>query len=454
MMTDDTIAAIATANGASGIAIIRVSGPQALAVADQIFQCKGARPSERQTHTIVWGRVMDADQLVDEALLLIMRAPHSYTGEDVVEFQCHGGAVTSKLVLRAALQAGARAAEAGEFTYRAFINGRMDLVQAEAVNDLIHSRSERAAKLAVEQLEGHLSRQFTGLYQRMVGVAADLEATLDFPDDELPPTVLPKIAEEISAIIASISALLASWQDGHRLREGLTVVIAGRPNVGKSSLLNALLGKERAIVSHEPGTTRDFIEEMFVVDGIPLRLIDTAGLRETSCSIEQEGVRRTRDQLKKADLYLYLLEASQPVHADDLANIAQLPDQRCLIVLNKIDLGKSADLCAFEGRPTVETSVLHSIGIDDIMKSLKTMIGTILRYESIPESVISERHYRILNKARHTLKDGLTAASDPARQVIAAHHVRQAMDLIGTITGNSATDDILSAIFSKFCVGK
>lgn len=454
MMTDDTIAAIATANGAGGIAIIRVSGPQALAIADQIFLCKGARPSARDTHTIAWGRVMEAGQLVDEALLLIMRAPHSYTGEDVVEFQCHGGAVTPKWVLRAALQAGARAAEAGEFTYRAFINGRMDLVQAESVNDLIHSRSERAARLALEQMEGHLSRQFTGLYQRMVGVAADLEATLDFPDDELPPTVLPKIAEEISAVVASISALLASWQDGHRLREGLTVVIAGRPNVGKSSLLNALLGKERAIVSHEPGTTRDFIEEMFVVDGMPLRLIDTAGLRETSCSIEQEGVRRTRDQLKKADLYLYLLDASQPVHAEDLANIAQLPDQRCLIVLNKIDLGNNGDQRALTGRPIIEASALHLTGIECITNALKSLIGSVINYESIPASVISERHYHILNKARHALKDGLASVQDSTDQVIAAHHIRQAIDLIGAITGNSATEDILSAIFSKFCVGK
>lgn len=454
MMTDDTIAAIATAAGESGIAIVRVSGPQALIIADQLFHCNGARPSARATHTIVWGRVMDAGQLVDEALLLIMRAPHSYTGEDIVEFQCHGGTVTPQWVLRAVLQAGARAAEAGEFTYRAFINGRMDLVQAESVNDLIHSRSERAARLALEQMEGHLSRQFTSLYQRMVVVAADLEATLDFPDDELPPTVLPKITDEISAIIMSINVLLANWQDGHRLREGLTVVIAGRPNVGKSSLLNALLGKERAIVSHEPGTTRDFIEEMFVVDGIPLRLIDTAGLRETSCSIEQEGVRRARDQLKKADLYLYLIDASQPIHAEDLTNIAQLPNQRCLIVLNKIDLGKNADLRMLEGRPKVEVSILQYNGIKYIIENIKKLLISLIKYESIPSTVISERHYHSLNKARHALKDGLDSIQDQADQVIAAHHIRQAIDQIGVITGNSATEDILSAIFSKFCVGK
>lgn len=454
MMTADTIAAIATANGESGVAIIRVSGPQALAVADLVFRCKGLPPSQRPTHTISWGHVRDAGRTVDEALLLIMRAPHSYTCEDVVEFQCHGGAITPKQVLRAVLQAGARTAEPGEFTYRAFLNGRMDLVQAESVNDLIRSRSDRAARLALEQMEGRLSRQFTTLYQRMVAVAADLEATLDFPDDELPPAVLPEIARETAAIITQVSELLAHWQDGHRLREGLTVVIAGRPNAGKSSLLNALLGKERAIVSHEPGTTRDFIEELYVVDGIPLRLIDTAGLRETASAIEQEGVRRTRDQLKKADLYIYLLDASQPLHADDLANLAPWPRERCLVVLNKIDLGDRTLKAPLQGRATVATSILQNIGIENVVSSLKTLMGKIINVEALPDAVISERHYHHLNKARHELIDAIASIKDNADQLIAAHHLRRALDLVGEITGSTATDDILSAIFSKFCVGK
>ena len=454
MITADTIAAIATANGESGVAIIRVSGPQALAVADLVFRCTGLPPSQRPTHTITWGHIRDAGRTVDEALLLIMRAPHSYTCEDVVEFQCHGGAVTPKQVLRAVLQVGARTAEPGEFTYRAFLNGRMDLVQAESVNDLIRSRSDRAARLALEQMEGRLSRQFTNLYQRMVAVAADLEATLDFPDDELPPAVLPEIARETSAIITQISELLVHWQDGHRLREGLTVVIAGRPNAGKSSLLNALLGKERAIVSHEPGTTRDFIEELYVVDGIPLRLIDTAGLRESASAVEQEGVRRTRDQLKKADLYIYLMDASQPIHADDLANLAPLPRDRCLVVLNKIDLGHQAQKEPLEGLATVATSILQDIGIECVVISLKGLIGKIINVEALPESVISERHYHHLNKARHELITCLAAIKENAEQLIAAHHMRRAIDLVVALTGSTATEDILTAIFSKFCVGK
>ncbi|MCX7007836.1 MAG: tRNA uridine-5-carboxymethylaminomethyl(34) synthesis GTPase MnmE [Kiritimatiellaeota bacterium] len=454
MMTDDTIAAIATASGEGGIAIIRISGPQALAVADRIFRCQGAPPSQRPTHTITWGHIDDQNQPVDEGLLLIMRAPQSYTREDVVELQCHGGSVTPRQVLRAALQAGARMAEPGEFTCRAFLNGRIDLVQAESVNDLIRSRTDRAVCLAMEQMEGRLSRQFNAIYQYLVSIAADLEATLDFPDDELPPSVLPEIAKRIGDVITQIGEMLKHWQDGHRLREGLTVVIAGRPNVGKSSLLNALLGKERAIVSHEPGTTRDFIEELYLVDGIQLRLIDTAGLRETACTIEQEGVRRTYDQLKKADLYLYLIDSSAPIHADDTANIKKLPKDRCILVLNKIDLRKEVPNQCLDGHIKIETSILQSIGLEYIKDSIKMLIGKLINVESIPSAVISERHYHHLNKARHELRTGLAIIENRKDQLIAAHHVRQAIELIGEITGNNVTDDILSAIFSKFCVGK
>jgi tRNA modification GTPase len=454
MLTNDTIAAIATASGDGGIAIIRISGPQALEITDRVFRCKGSPPSKRPTHTITHGHIVADGQIVDEGLLLVMRAPKSYTCEDVVELHSHGGTVTSKLVLRAVLQAGARTAEPGEFTYRAFINGRMDLVQAESVNDLIRSRSERAAHLALEQMEGHLSKQFNDLYQNLLSIAADLEATLDFPDDELPPAVLPDIATRINCSILKINELLTRWQDGHRLREGLSVVIAGRPNVGKSSLLNALLGKERAIVSHQPGTTRDFIEELYVIDGVPLRIIDTAGLRETECDIEQEGVRRTHDQIRRANFYLYLLDASAPIQDDDLENIAKLPKDRCILVLNKIDLGKFIQKHLCEGPLVVETSIKQNIGIESIIESIRMLIGRFINLESLPDAVISERHYHDLNKARHELQTGLDGIKSGNDQLLSAHHVRQAIGLIGMITGNDTSEDILSAIFTKFCIGK
>lgn len=454
MMPNDTIAAIATASGDGGIAIIRISGPQALEIADRVFRCKGTPPSKRPTHTIIHGHIVADGQIVDDGLLLIMRAPKSYTCEDVVELHSHGGMVTPKLALRAVLQAGARTAEPGEFTYRAFINGRIDLVQAESVNDLIRSRSERAAHLALEQMEGRLSRQFNDIYQNLISIAADLEATLDFPDDELPPAVLSDITTRTNFNILEINKLLEHWQDGHRLREGLSVVIAGRPNVGKSSLLNALLGKERAIVSHQPGTTRDFIEELYVIDGVPLRIVDTAGLRETECAIEQEGVRRTRDQIKRANFYLYLLDASAPIQDDDLENIAKLPKDRCVLVLNKIDLGKAIQKTSFNSLKTIETSIIQSIGIESIKESIRMLIEKFINLESMPAAVISERHYHHLNKARHELQNGLEAIKSGNDQLISAHHVRQAIGLIGMITGRETSEDILSAIFAKFCIGK
>lgn len=454
MTTNDTIAALATPSGEGGIAIVRISGPQALDIADRVFRCTGLPPSQRPTHTITHGQVIADGHLVDEGLLLIMRAPKSYTREDVVELHSHGGMVTPKLTLRAVLQAGARPAEPGEFTYRAFINGRMDLVQAEAVNDLIRSRSERAAQLALEQMEGRLSRQFAAIYQNLVALAADLEATLDFPDDELPPAVLPDIIKRMDGSISRIKELLEHWQDGHHLREGLAVVIAGRPNVGKSSLLNALLGKERAIVSHQPGTTRDFIEEIYLVDGVQLRIIDTAGLRETECTVEREGVRRAKDQIRKADFYLYLLDASAPLRNDDLENIAKLPKDRCILVLNKVDLGQVISKSSFNNLISVETSINQNIGVESIKEYLRMLMGKFINLESMPDAVISERHYHHLNKARHELQSGLAALKSSNDQVISAHHVRQAMSIIGVITGGDASEDILSSIFSKFCIGK
>ena len=278
---------------------------------------------------------------LDEVLLLIMRSPQSYTAEDVIELQGHGGNVAAKRILRRALDAGARMAEPGEFTKRAFINGRIDLLQAEAVLDLVHAGSDRAAAAAIEQLEGKLSCSFNEIYDSLVSVAADLEATLDFPDDELPESTMPELSRRLNdSRILRIGNLISTWDEGHILREGALVVISGKPNVGKSTMMNTLLGRDRAIVSQIPGTTRDTIEERYVLDGIPLRLVDTAGLRETQCEIEQEGVRRARAQLQKADLHLYLVDASTPLDDDDRDHLAALKSEKCVVVLNKSDLGR------------------------------------------------------------------------------------------------------------------
>jgi tRNA modification GTPase len=339
MSGNDTIAALATAPGEAGIAIVRISGPETYAIADAIFRGRGEPPSRRKPFTFAHGRIVDAEgHSMDDALMLFMRGPRSYTGEDQVEVHGHGGSISSRRILRRVIEAGARLAEPGEFTRRAFLNGRMDLVQAEAVLDLIKARSERAAKAAVDQLKGTISSSLSSIYDDTIALNADLEATMDFPEDELPEAVMEEILGRLEVVRRRTSALLETWSEGRMLREGALVVIAGQPNVGKSTLMNALLGQSRAIVSDTPGTTRDTIEEGYVLNGIPLRLVDTAGLRDTACDIEREGIRRSRDHLQKADLTIYLLDATQGVTPEDEDNLKKLDPAKTLVVWNKMDL--------------------------------------------------------------------------------------------------------------------
>jgi tRNA modification GTPase len=311
----DTITAIATPPGEGGVGVVRISGPDVWSIADVIFKALDQVPVSKRAHgTFAYGKVVEPDGTeIDTGLALVMRAPKSYTCEDVVEIQGHGGAVGMRRILRLALEAGARMAEPGEFTKRAFLNGRIDLVQAEGIFDLIRARSDRAASAALEQMEGRLSTVFDGVYEAFLEVAANLETTLDFVEDELPDDVFAGIAELMDQTFEQLEELLDTWDEGRLLREGARVVILGRPNAGKSTLLNALLGFDRAIVSSTAGTTRDTIEEGFVLNGIPLRVIDTAGLRETDCEIEAEGVRRAEAHGAEANLAIYLVDASQPL---------------------------------------------------------------------------------------------------------------------------------------------
>jgi len=288
----DTIAAIATAPGEGAIAIVRLTGPASHAIADHIFKGKGAPPSRRPGQSFLHGSIISTNGMADEVILLIYRAPHSYTREDAIEIQGHGGFAAAKRILRAVLEAGARMAEPGEFTKRAFLSGRIDLLQAEAVLDLIRARSDRAADAALEQLTGSLSKDFDELYDHTLALAANLEATLDFSEDELPESVMLDVITRRHDVESEFKSLLDSWDEGHLLREGALVVISGKPNVGKSTLLNALVGKDRAIVNPMAGTTRDTIEEQLVISGFMVRIIDTAGLRESPCEIEKEGVSR------------------------------------------------------------------------------------------------------------------------------------------------------------------
>lgn len=453
---DDTIAAIATAPGEGGIAIVRVSGPDALKIADTVFRGAEPKPSERPTHMIVHGYVVDVDASeIDDVLLLIMKSPQSYTVEDVIEFQGHGGNVAAKRILRRVLDAGARMAEPGEFTKRAFINGRIDLVQAEAVLDLVHAGSERAAAAAVEQLEGKLSASFNELYDSLMCVASDLEATLDFPDDELSASALPELSRRLTDTNQRIAKLLSTWDEGHILREGALVVISGKPNVGKSTMMNTLLGRDRAIVSQLPGTTRDTIEERYVLNGIPLRLVDTAGLRETECEVEQEGVRRARAHIQKADLHLYLVDASRPLNDDDTEHLAKLKTEQCVVVLNKSDLGQTVLPKQIQCPTVVSASLITGDGLDNIRHAMIQKLASGINLSVQPHASISERHRRLLVDAQAEVDEALNLINhDSAGIVLAADRLRAALEQLGMVTGKVYHEELLTSIFSRFCIGK
>jgi tRNA modification GTPase len=450
----DTIAAIATAPGEAGIAIIRISGAESLAVADHIFSHAGEPPSCRPPGTFMRGFVKSDERVLDEVLLLVMRAPHSYTREDVVEIQCHGGVVSARRILQTILAAGVRLAEPGEFTKRAFLNGRIDLVQAEAVLDLIRAQSDRSAAAAVEQLEGSLSDCFNAVYDNIVRICADLEATLDFSEDDAPPELIPESIAQTHQILEQIHCMLETWEEGHLLREGALVVISGRPNVGKSTLLNALLGRNRAIVSPVPGTTRDTIEETIILEGIPIRLVDTAGLRTTTCAIEQEGIRRARSHMQKADLHLYIIDASNPLDSEDISHLKSLRADKSIVIMNKIDLGtliQEKDAAEFV---SIKAQLNVGKGLKEIHNRIIKQLG--LTYSGQPHAVIAERHKKILQKSYTDIKEALKilASGQDESIVLAVSHLRFAIESLGQITGKIYHAELLNSIFSRFCIGK
>jgi len=448
----DPIAAISTAPGPAGIAILRLSGPDSLAIADSVVRCSGPPPSQRAGGTFLHGRVVHGEEEIDEAVVLIFRAPHSYTREDVVEIQGHGGQAAAQRILQTVLAVGARPADPGEFTRRAFLNGRIDLVQAEAVADLIRARSDRAAAAAVEQLEGRLSTQLNALYDHLMAAVADLEASLDFEEGELPPSVLTQTDAQLAAAEEEIQLLLATWQEGHLLRDGARVVIAGQPNVGKSTLMNRLLGRDRSIVTHLPGTTRDTIEESLILGGIPMRLIDTAGLRDTSCLVEQQGVTRASISIDQADLVLYLIDASQPVSVEAHTTLSRLAPKTTLLVQSKVDLVKEIPEPPDHRYEIVTCSASSEDGVKSVRDALFARLG---QMDTPPHAVISERHRTLLQLAQACMVEARQLASeDEALLVPAADLLRSALDHLGSITGRTYTSELLDAIFSRFCIGK
>ncbi|MFZ4695498.1 MAG: tRNA uridine-5-carboxymethylaminomethyl(34) synthesis GTPase MnmE [Verrucomicrobiia bacterium] len=450
---EETIAAIATPPGPGGIAVLRVSGKTALQVADVVFKGRG-KPSAQRSHTLCHGFVMDGEQVVDEVLLAVMRAPHSYTAEDVVEISCHGGFISARRVLDLLVRTGARIAQPGEFTRRAFLNGRIDLTQAEAVVDIIAAQAQGAQMAGVAQLQGHLFQKMQQVYNHLADAMAHVEAHLDFPDEDLAPSERKEIAERVRNATAFMEALLATAREGRVLREGVRTVIVGKPNVGKSSLLNALLGEERAIVSPTPGTTRDTIEEIANLGGVPLRIVDTAGIREHESQVEEEGIRRTHSQLEQAELVLLVLDTSCRLDAADRELIVLCKKRPLIVVLNKTDLGAFADAASVRDLTTVSVSLKNGSGVEDLKKTISEHVLQGRVNTGFHEVFINARHQEALLRSCAALGHATTAFQQRRSLECVAADLREAMQALGEVTGRTVTEDVLDRIFSKFCIGK
>lgn len=458
-MTEDTISQIATPHGAGGIGIIRVSGGEAFTVARAVFRPAHGELTEIAPYRARYGQVMAADgSVIDDCILLPMRAPHSYTGEDTVELQCHGGTVILREVLLRTWEAGARPAAAGEFTKRAFLNGRLDLARAEGVMQLIAAKSARSARAARERLAGALSEEITAIRHRLLGAIARIEAGIDFPEDDIPAASAAALREDIDAALAEVQRLLTGANAGRILREGVKTVIVGRPNVGKSSLLNALIGTERAIVTDVPGTTRDVIEEEISIAGIPLRLLDTAGLRAAEDAVEQIGVARTEQHLEDAELVLAVFDSSSALTEEDQELIARLRDMNAdtIILCNKEDCARVLSVTDFDGvnAPVLMISAQAGTGLDALRETIAARVQMMegdLGDGALPNK---EREVEALQRAaRHLAEAEKTLAAEMGMDFISID-LRAAYDTLGEILGETVNTDLIDRIFSEFCLGK
>ena len=456
-MIDDTIAAIATPLGEGGLAVIRISGSRALEVVDKCFHPIGkgsARAAKAESHTIHYGRITRGGQTVDEVLIAVMRAPRTFTREDVVEITCHGGLLPAKAVLDTILESGSRLALPGEFTKRAFLNGRIDLAQAEAVADIINSRTELALAAANEQLAGKLSQRINQLRDDLVATLAHIEAHIDFPDEDISPDTKGKLIARLEQGLSFVDQLLRTADEGQVLRRGIRAAIVGRPNAGKSSLLNQLLGRERAIVSPIPGTTRDTIEETANIRGIPVVFVDTAGLREARDAIEVEGIKRSHQSLAQAELILHVLDASEPLTAEDQKHLAEFASRKRILVRNKIDLPHALEWPHDLQAPVVDVSCLTGEGVESLKDAIKNLVWAGEIKVEMLQVMINSRHQDALRRARTALastRDGLRA--EQTLEVVAME-LRIAVNAVGEIVGKTTTEDLLDSIFSQFCIGK
>ncbi len=454
---DDTIAAISTPLGEGAIGIVRLSGPRAFDIAERIFiSPKNKSISQAPTHSMLYGFIVNPDtqETIDEVLLTVLKAPNTYTREDMVEINCHGGVLAVRKVLELVLGLGARLAEPGEFTLRAFVNGRIDLSQAEATADLIKAKTERSSKIALDQLKGSLSNKIKTLRESLTEVVVHIEAYIDFPEEELDLETEDKLINRLKTIKEELQKLSHTYEEARFYRDGVAVAIVGRPNVGKSSLLNRLMQQDRAIVTEIPGTTRDVIEEYLNLEGLPVRIMDTAGIRKTHDLAEAEGVRRSLQAIEGADLILALLDLSQPLTEEDRFMLDKVRHKNTLLVLNKADLKAQLPLSDLPDEiQKVRISAKTGDGLDELKKAI---LRQIIKKEISGEGVVitNMRHKLAIDRAVLAITRTIDAIKDRAPYEIIALEARDALNSLGEIIGEVTTDDILNRIFSSFCIGK
>lgn len=460
MFLDDTIAAIATAPGEGGIGIIRMSGSESLNILRKVFRLKsGSEFKEFKTHTVKYGYVIDplTGETIDECIAVYMAGPKTYTREDVVEINCHGGVVSVRQVLETVLNSGARMSEAGEFTKRAFLNGRIDLSEAEAVMDLIRSKTDESAKLALEQTRGKTSKKVKEVSGKLLNALAHIEAAVAFPEDDIEDVVSDKVTLAVKEVLEDVNALIESSNAGKIYRDGLNTIIVGKPNVGKSSLLNTLLQEKRAIVTDIPGTTRDVIEEYVNIRGIPVRLVDTAGIRETEDLVEKIGVEKSKEYIEKSDLVILMLDNGRSLEEQDKEIIKFVKDKKVIVIINKIDLKGELELDYIKERFNEGSIVYTSVNTEEGIEEVKDKIAQLVNSGDISIKdvyITNVRHRDVLIKAKEGLVEGLNALSLNMPLDMASVELKDAYLKLGEITGEAYSEDILDKIFSDFCIGK
>ena len=481
MFLDDTIAAVATAMGEGGIGIVRISGSEALPILGKVFcsvkknYVKGEKlengviiPDAKgetiglpvENRRLTYGIVTDnfTGEMIDEVMAVYMKGPHSYTAEDVVEIQCHGSIVSLRKILALVLKNGARLAEPGEFTKRAFLNGRLDLSQAEAVIDLIRAKSNKTFDVALDQLEGKFSKKIKEIRADLVDILVNITVNIDYPDEDIEVITYENLVSGLTGVKTKVDAMLATADTGRIIREGLNVAIIGKPNVGKSSLMNALLKETRAIVTSIPGTTRDTIEEAVTIRNIPIKLTDTAGIRQTDDIIEKIGIEKSKESFNKADLVIFMVDNSTPLNAEDYEIMENIGDRKVIVIINKMDLDSKVQRTEVEARlpkaVIIEASIANDMGIDRIEEEVENLVygGEVKQGDSM--MVTNVRHKALLEEASQSLADAINMAEMGEALEFLEIDVNRAYEVLGQIIGEAVEEDIINEVFARFCLGK